>query len=156
MKCCIEGKEVDISTLGVDAYKFGHDPNSVCTLRFSLEVDFDQAIRAFGEYYKDFIEREKEDEGVGEVLTGYYLKLSLTGYLDLDSMLLEQPTLLASVLRNYLPTEFMGYLFHVTAHQNMEKKYILQTLEGVAIGEGKIKCTGRAFIMPTLLTGTIP
>ena len=151
MRCIIERQIIDISLVNVDAHGFGKFPTSVETQFFVLEVEFSHAIEAFGPYYNSFIAREQEDEGFDELLSGDYLNLSLTGYMDFESMLRKQPKLIARVIRNQLATEFMGYIFHGHPRIDSLKKHILQTLESVAIGEDAIRCTGRAFVSPRLI-----
>lgn len=152
MRCFIETNEIDISMVGVDAHGFGRDPNSICTLSYVVIIGFAEVIAAFGEYYDDFIDREKEDEGFEEVLNGDYLTLKTTGYLDFKNMLRQQPKLLARIIHINLPTEFMGYIFYDRKVAKLSQKYTLQTLENVTIENEEITCTGRAFINPKYVT----
>lgn len=151
MRCIIELQVVDIALIDVDAHGFGKYPTSGSIQSFSLEVGFADAIQAFGTYYNSFILREQEDEGFDEVLSGDYLNLALTGYLDFETMLQYQPNLTARVIKNLLSTEFMGYLFHGRPRLDCVRKYILQTLESVSIGEDTIRCGGYAFLNPRFI-----
>jgi hypothetical protein len=145
--CEINGVAVDSSLVGVDGHAFGRPLASIHAIPYSLEVSSDEVLARFNGYYQDFIDTESEDDGFQEELRGAFLLLRETGYLSLERMFIEQPALLSDVLRQVLPSEFMGYLF-LEKDSTEGRKYILQTLTEVRITGGVVVCKGQAFINP--------
>jgi hypothetical protein len=146
-RCEINNIIVECSDVMVDSHSFGKALSPQHAESFHLEVDFADASLCFSDYYRNFIEREAEDEGFEENLDGDYLQLRETGYLSFEQMLMQQPELLSRVLLKLLPTEFMGYLF--TYERERKPKYVLQTLHSVRIAEGRIICSGESFSILT-------
>ena len=149
MKTCEVGDvEVDAGLIWSSSKGFGKSLAPETAIPFWAEIDGSDAVAAFGPYYQEFIARESEDEGFEEVLEGLYLLLKETGYLSFERMLFEQPALLAEVIRDELPAEFLGYVFLDRTAALESKKYILQNLTNVDIVDGQIVCNGYAFLNP--------
>lgn len=147
-KCKVSGVEVDAGLIRSNSIGFGKALAPEIAIPFSAEIDVSDAVADFGPYYQDFIARESEDEGFEEVLEGLYLLLKETGYLSFEKMISEQPDLLAEVIKDELPAEFLGYVFLDRSAAPESKKYILQNLTNVDIVKGKIVCNGYAFLNP--------
>ena len=147
-KCIFDGIEVSERLIGSNSTSFGKKLNREVAIPFSIEIDADDAVASFSTYYLDFVERESEDEGFEEPLDGYFLRLKETGYLSFERMVFEQPELLGRVIQSELPAEFLGYVFLDKGASVESKKYILQELANVEIENGKIICTGSAFLNP--------
>lgn len=150
MKTCkVNNNFVDISLIGVDVHAFGRALAGEYAIPYSLTISLGDVISRFGSYYQDFVDRESEDEGFQEELQGWALLLQETGYLSLDAMLSKQPSLVAKLLVEEMPNEFMGYIF-LDNGPALSKKYILQTLVDVEVTASDIICSGMAFINPSL------
>ncbi|MES2739776.1 MAG: hypothetical protein V4754_02315 [Pseudomonadota bacterium] len=147
-KCIIDGLEVDVNLIRSNSIAFGKSLGVEFAVPFHLQLDAHEAITAFGAYYQDFIDRESEDEGFDETLGGHFLLLKETGYLSFEAMVFEQPELLAQVIINELPAEFLGYIFLDPQASVESKKYILQNLKNVSISDGTIACFGNALLNP--------
>lgn len=146
--CIIDSVIVEDQLIRSNSTAFGKPLDARLALPFHLRVDASDAIEAFGSYYKEFIDRESEDEGFEEILEGNYLLLKETGYLSFEEMIRNQPKLLAQVIKDELAAEFLGYLFLDQDTDISAKKYILQTLTQVDILDQKIDCAGDAFANP--------
>jgi hypothetical protein len=147
-KCKVGGVEVDPGLIRSGSKGFGRALSPETAIPFKAEIDGRDAVADFGPYYQEFIARESEDEGFEEVLEGLYLLLKETGYLSFEKMISEQPALLAMVIKDELPAEFLGYVFLDRNAALESKKYILQNLTNVDIADGKIVCDGYAFLNP--------
>ncbi len=147
-KCIIDGFEVDATLIRSNSIAFGKSLVVELAIPFLLELDARDAIADFGAYYQDFVDRESEDEGFEEDLDGHFLLLKETGYLSFEKMIFEQPELLAHVISDELPAEFLGYIFLDNEAGVETKKYIHPNLTNVSIVDGKIMCSGYAFLNP--------
>lgn len=147
-KCIVDDVEVDEKLIRSNSIAFGKILAVELAIPFRLELDACDATAAFSTYYQDFVDRESEDEGFEEVLGGYFLALKETGYLSFEEMVFKQPELLAQVINDELPAEFLGYVFLDNEASVESKKYILQNLNCVSIVDGKVVCSGYAFLNP--------
>ena len=149
IKCFINDIAVDNTLVSVNSTAFGRPLNVVTAIPFVIELNVNDAIQAFGDYYQDFISRESEDAGDDEVLPDHFLALKNIGYLTLEKMFVSQPELLGQILEKELAAEFLGYIFLDQHAPIKSKKYILQNLIEVKILNDQITCIGRSFVNQT-------
>ncbi|MDC8013740.1 hypothetical protein [Tahibacter soli] len=145
IRCEIDGVVVDSNLVGVDTYEFGRRIPLEYAMTFSVDISRSCVNEKFGDFYKKFIEKESEDEGFNEELSGVYLDLVNAGYPSLEKMFVEHSLLLADVIYRVLPGEFMGFIFG-SSNSLYEKKYMLQTLSGVYADHDWVRCKGFAFL----------
>ncbi|MGN7919630.1 hypothetical protein [Lysobacter sp. ESA13C] len=145
--CIIDSVEIEPALIRVGLVSFGRNPG-VDSLPYSIRVDVDTADGCFGAYFSDFLDRESEDDGSGYEPSGIYLELKSAGYPAFPIMAEREPGLLARLILEQLPAEFVGYLYQDNESSFESKKYILQTLEDASVSEGVITCSGLAFANP--------
>jgi hypothetical protein len=153
--CTIDHSLIACDSVGVNLHSFGRPLSSSWAIPYRIAVSFDEVIELFDSYYQDFVDRESEDLGFEEVLTGNYLLLKQTGYLSLEAMILSKSDLLRNVLFELLPSEFMGFMFG-SAGAVGSKKYVLQTLRSLDLRNGMAEMEGFAFVNPLFSSNDEP
>lgn len=144
-KCLFDGNYINIGLVKANLFQFGKSIDPKLAVPYIAEIDHIDAINDFSEYYSDFIDREKEDDGSDDAVEGLYLELKNIQYPTLSIMLISQKSLLERILLEILPSEFMGYVFR-GGNDIHQHKYILQNIKSIKIIDNKIICNGDAFI----------
>ena len=111
---------------------------------YELTVSHKCIISKFGDYWTDFIDRERLEDGSPSV--GHYAELKRLGYPSLADMLILHSSLLQSLILDSMKPEFLGYVVQMPQKDGSNKRrgYFLQSLDNLNIGKADVKIMGTA------------
>ena len=142
----VDGKEVDRNLVMNSSMGFGEgsvdgrSPNS-----YKLALDVKDIVMQISDLYDRFIEMDKlDDEDVDEDFPELQLLRDLK-HPSLAHMAINEPNLLADLIKKHLAVEVLSCLFPTSEEEIYKRKYNLNSIDQIDIEDEKLNIFGDVF-----------
>lgn len=142
----VDGNEIKSDVVMNSVMGFGQGSSDGRTPNeYSLLIDFETLKSKLFEVYDNFIEMDKgDDEEVDEDYPELQTLRDLN-HPSLDELLKDHPDLLAELISNHFPVEFLSCLFPTSDEEIKDRQFNINSIKVIEVQADKLKVYGDIF-----------